>query len=208
MPVTLPAPPAIPVGRHVQVELPQIGLLPATVEAVEPGAVLVSLAVRDSRLRRLGGAEVGLEYKTERGIQRFNGTLELDDRTPDRLRVAVIGEAERIQRREWARVDAIVPVKVKGVDEPVDGETTTLNLSGGGILVRDIWRMPLGIDVKVELLAEADAPPIRFLGRVVRVAGRDEKGIRIESIGREDEARLVRVVRERERAALRTARPR
>jgi len=208
MPVTAPAAPSIPVGRHVQVDLPQIGRLPATVEAVEPGAVLVSLAVGDSRLRRLGGAEVGLEYKTERGIQRFNGTLELDDRTPDRLRVAVIGEAERIQRREWARVDAIVPVKVKGVDEPVDGETTTLNLSGGGILVRDIWRMPLGIDVKVELLAEADAPPIRFLGRVVRVAGRDEKGIRIESIGREDEARLVRVVRERERAALRTARPR
>ena len=207
MAVTASAP-AIPVGRHVQVSLPHIGLLPATVEAVEPGAVIVTLAVADARVRRLGAAEVGVEYKTERGIQRFNGTLELDDRTPDRLRVAVLGEAERIQRREWARVEAVVPVKVKGIDEPVDGETTTLNLSGGGILVRDLWQMPLGIDVKVELQPEPGMPPIRFLGRVVRIAGKDEKGIRIDDIGRDDEERLVRVVRDRERAALRTARAR
>jgi c-di-GMP-binding flagellar brake protein YcgR len=200
--------PAIPVGRHVQVSLPHIGLLPATVEAVEPGAVIVTLAVTDTRVRRLGAAEVGIEYKTERGIQRFNGTLELDDRTPDRLRVAVLGEAERIQRREWARVAAVVPVRIKGIDEPVDGETTTLNLSGGGILVRDLWQMPLGIDVRVELEPEPGMPPIRFLGRVVRVAGKDEKGIRIDDIGRDDEERLVRVVRDRERAALRTARTR
>ncbi len=202
------SPPAIPVGRHVQVSLPHIGLLPATVEAVEPGAVVVTLAVGDPRVRRLGAAEVGIEYKTERGIQRFNGTLELDDRTPDRLRVAVLGEAERIQRREWVRVEAVVPVKVKGIDAPVDGETTTLNLSGGGILVRDLWQMPLGIDVRVELEPEPGMPPIRFLGRVVRVAGKDEKGIRIDDIGRDDEERLVRVVRDRERAALRTARTR
>jgi len=207
MAVTAPAP-AIPVGRHVQVGLPHVGLLPATVEAVEPGAVVVTLAVADPRVRRLGGAEVDIEYKTERGIQRFNGTLELDDRTPDRLRVAVLGEAERIQRREWARVDAVVPVKVKGIDAPVDGETSTLNLSGGGILVKDLWNMPLGIDVRVELQTEPGMPPIRFLGRVVRVAGKDEKGIRIEDIARDDEERLVRVVRERERAALRTARSR
>lgn len=202
------SPPAIPVGRHVQVSLPHIGLLPATVEAVEPGAVIVTLAIADSRVRRLGAAEVGVEYKTERGIQRFSGTLELDDRTPDRLRVAVLGEAERIQRREWARVAAVVPVKVTGVDEPVGGETTTLNLSGGGILVKDRWQLPLGIDVRIELQPEPGAPPIRFLGRVVRIAGKDEKGIRIDDIGRDDEERLVRVVRDRERAALRTARAR
>jgi hypothetical protein len=42
----------------------------------------------------------------------------------------------------------------------------------------------------------------------VRVAGTEEKGVRIDSISREDEERLVRLVRERELAALRMSRGR
>jgi hypothetical protein len=76
------------------------------------------------------------------------------------------------------------------------------------VLVKDKWNMPLGIDVRIELQAEPGAEPIRALGRVVRVAGEDEKGVRIDSISREDEERLVRLVRERELAALRMARGR
>jgi hypothetical protein len=68
--------------------------------------------------------------------------------------------------------------------------------------------MPLGLDVRIELQAEPGAEPIRALGRVVRVAGQDEKGVRIDSISREDEERLVRLVRERELAALRMSRGR
>ena len=140
------------------------------------------------------------------GIQRFGGILQIE--SGDQLRVVMKGEAERIQRREWARVDTILPIKVKGVDEPVGGETQTLNISGGGVLVKDKWNLPLGIDVRIELEPEPGAAPIRALGRVVRVANPDEKGVRIESISREDEERLVRLVRERELAALRMARGR
>ena len=68
--------------------------------------------------------------------------------------------------------------------------------------------MPLGTDVRIELHADPKDPPIRAMGRVVRIAGKDEKGIRIDSIAREDEERLVRLVRERERAALRMSRGR
>ena len=199
--------PSIPAGEHVQLSLPHIGLLPATVETTEPNAVVLVLAVDDTRLKRLAGAEVAVEYATGRGINRFNGTLELNDRRPEQLRVVLSGDSERIQRREWARVEATVPVTVKGIDEPVGGETVTLNISGGGILVKDPWKMPLGIDVRVELEVEPGAK-ISALGRVVREPAPDQKGIRIDSIGREDSERLVRLVRERELAALRMSRGR
>jgi PilZ domain len=199
--------PSIPAGEHVQVSLPHIGLLPATVETTEPGAVVVVLAVGDTRVQRLAGAEVAIEYATGRGINRFSGTLELNDSRPELLRVVLSGDSERIQRREWARVEATLAVTVKGVDERVGGDTVTLNISGGGVLVKDPWNMPLGIDVRIELEVEPGVK-IQALGRVVREPARDQKGIRIDSIGREDSERLVRLVRERELAALRMSRGR
>jgi hypothetical protein len=199
--------PSIPAGEHVQISLPHIGLLPATVETTEPGAVLLVLAVGDARVKRLGGSEVAIEHATGRGINRYNGTLELDDSRPEQLRVVLSGDSERIQRREWARVEATLQVGVKGIDEPIGGETVTLNISGGGILVKDPWKMPLGIDVRVALEVEPGVT-IQALGRVVREPAPDQKGIRIDSIGREDSERLVRLVRERELAALRMSRGR
>lgn len=199
--------PSIPAGEHVQVSLPHIGLLPATVETADAGVVTVALAVGDDRVKRLAGAEVAVEHATGRGINRFGGTLQLDPSRPERLRIILQGDAERIQRREWARVEAALPITVKGIDEPVGGDTVTLNISGGGVLVKDPWHMPLGIDVRIELEVEAGTR-ISALGRVVREPARDQKGIRIDSIAREDSERLVRLVRERELAALRMSRNR
>jgi hypothetical protein len=200
--------PSIPVGEHVQISLPHIGHLPATVESADAGALVLVLAVGDTRVKRLEGAEVGVEHATGRGINRYGGILQLDDRRPELLRVVVQGDAERIQRREWARVEATLAVKVRGIDENVGGETVTLNISGGGVLVKDPWRMPLGTDVRIELEVEPGSAPIRALGRVVREPAADQKGIRIDSIAREDSERLVKLVRDRELAALRMARGR
>src|SRR3954462_2160036 len=132
MAVSAPAP-SIPAGEHVQLSLPHVGLLPATVSAIEDGAIVLVLAVKDSRVHRLAGQEVAVEYKTGRGIQRYGGYLQVE--SGEQLRVVMQGEAERIQRREWARVDTILPIRIKGIDEPVDGDTQTLNISGGGVLV-------------------------------------------------------------------------
>jgi hypothetical protein len=207
MAVSAPAP-SIPSGEHVQLNLPHVGLLPATVSGIDGHVIVLVLAVKDSRVGRLGGQEVAVEYKTGRGIQRYGGVLQLDPSRPEQVNVVTSGEAERIQRREWARVEAHLPITVKGVDEPVGGDTQTLNVSGGGVLIKDKWNMPLGTDVRIELQAEPGAPPIKALGRVVRVAGTEEKGVRIDSIAREDEERLVRLVRDRELAALRMSRNR
>jgi hypothetical protein len=74
------------------------------------------------------------------------------------------------------------------------------------VLITDKWRLPLGIDVRIELQLEPDGPPLRALGRVVRLASETEKGIRIEDMARADEDRLIKFIRERERAELRLAR--
>jgi c-di-GMP-binding flagellar brake protein YcgR len=195
-----------PPGQHVRVVFPHVGGLPGTIDGADGAAVIVALAVPDDRVPKLAGREVGVEWVTGRGIQRLFGTLVVE--SSECVRVVVAGEAERIQRRSWARIDAVAPITVRGIDEPVGGATTTLNVSGGGVLVKDLWNLPLGTDVRIELEAEPGKPPIRALGRVVREAAKDEKGIRIDSIGREDEERLIRYVRDRERAALRMARGR
>src|ERR1044072_5089624 len=115
-------------------------------------------------------------------MQQYGGILQIEK--GETLRVVTHGEVERVQRREWARVDAILPLPIKGVERPREGETKTLSVSGGGVLVKDKWNMPIGIDVRIELKPES-GEAIRALGRVVRVASPEEKGIRIDSISRE-----------------------
>jgi hypothetical protein len=195
-------------GEHVMILLPHIGLLPASVEKSTAEAITVALAVPDDRVRRLAGQESAIERTTARGVQRYPGTLSVGGARDELLTVTLNGEIERVQRRDWARVPAAVAVKVRPLDVGIDPfETVSVNLSVGGVLIKDRWHVPLGTDVRLEI-AVPDGEPARALGRVVREAAEDEKGIRIDDMGREDEERLMRYVRERERAELRMARGR
>jgi c-di-GMP-binding flagellar brake protein YcgR len=196
-------------GERVSVVLPHVGGLPATVESVQGSSLKLVLAVPDDRVKRLGGLDVSVERTTGRGIQRFTGTLAVAGDKGELLTVTVHGDAERVQRRAFVRVPAVVPVRIVSLEKGVSaGETVTINVSGSGILVKDKWRLPLGIDVRLELDIEPGREPIRALGRVVRYSSDEEKGIRIEDMARNDEDRLIRFIRERERAELRMARGR
>jgi hypothetical protein len=206
MAATVSAPP-LTTGEQVSVVLPHVGGLPATVETVSAAAVTVVLAVPDDRVRRLDGQLAAIEKTSGRGIQRFNGTLSVGGPAGELLTITVEGEAERVQRRNFVRVSAVLPINVISLEKGVSaGKTTTVNVSGSGVLITDKWRLPLGVDVRIELQLEADGPPLRALGRVVRFASETEKGIRIEDMARTDEDRLIKFIRERERAELRLAR--
>jgi hypothetical protein len=194
-------------GEQVAVVLPHIGSLPATVEKTAGATVMVVLSIPDDRVKRLDGQEVAIEKSTGRGIQRFLGAMSVSGKRGELLTITVRGEAERVQRREFVRVPAIVPVKVRSLDKGVTaGDTTTVNVSGGGVLIKDLWALPMGTDVRIELQIAPNGEPIRALGRVVRYESEAEKGIRIEDMSRPDEDRLVKFIRERERAELRLAR--
>jgi hypothetical protein len=201
--------PLLEPGEQVSVVLPHVGGLPATVEALQGSSVKVVLAVPDERVKRLSGQLVAIEKTSDRGIQRYNGTLAVSGSKGELLTISLQGDAERVQRRSFVRVPAVVPVKVISLEKGVTaGDTTTINVSGSGVLIKDKWRLPLGIDVRLEIQIEPEGEPLRALGRIVRYSSEEEKGIRIEDMARTDEDRLIKFIRERERAELRMARGR
>jgi c-di-GMP-binding flagellar brake protein YcgR len=193
-------------GQHVTIRHVLLGLLPGTVEHASAGSVTVALTARDDRVARLVGQEIAVELLSGRGIYRHTGKL-----TGERngsLSVALSGEVERIQRREFVRVSAHLDVRVEGVDEPVGGDTTTVDISGAGIQITDPWNLPLGLAVRLELKLP-EGPPLCAPGVVVRQgAEENQKGIRLDNLARPDEDRLMRFIREREVQALRAARGR
>ena len=194
--------PALAAGQHVTVRTHHTGAIPGTVENLAGAAVTVALAVRDERLARLIGGDIAVEVSSGRGIYKHTGTLKSERQGV--LTIELSG-VERIQRREFVRIPAHVNVRLRGIDEALGGETTTVDISGSGIRIVDPWQLPLGLDVRMELLLP-DGQAVHALGRVVRVAEEDTKGISIESLDRADEDRLIRFIRERELQALRAAR--
>src|SRR3954447_4314171 len=198
--------PQLAAGQHVTVRHVLLGMLPGTIEDSDGATVTVALTVKDERVTRLVGQDIAVEVMSGRGIYRFTGSLR-NDRNGS-LTIALSGDVERIQRREFVRVPAHLEVSVHGVGEPVGGDTTTIDVSGSGVQITDKWNLPLGLDVRVELKLP-EGPPLRSLGCVVRAgAEEDQKGIRMDGIARADEDRLMRYIRDREVAALRAARGR
>jgi hypothetical protein len=196
--------PTLTPGQHVIVRNVHVGMLPATVERADASSVTVALAVKDERIARLVGHEMAVENTSGRGIHRYTGTLSAQAK--GLLTISLSGDVERIQRREFVRVAAHLDVSVRGIDEDLGGDTTTLDVSGSGMRITDKWHLPMGLDVRVELKLP-DGPPLSVLGRVVRTgAEEDQKGIRFDSIQRADEDRLMRYIRDREVQALRASR--
>jgi ribosome maturation factor RimP len=196
--------PTLAPGQHVIVRNVHVGMLPATIEKADAATVTVALAVKDERMPRLVGHEIAVEIMSGRGIHRYSGTLSAE--RGGSLTIALSGDVERIQRREFVRVAAHLDVSVLGVDEEIGGDTTTLDLSGSGMRVQDKFNFPLGIDVRI-VLQLPGGEPLNALGRIVRVGSEeDQKGIRFDSVSRADEDRLMRYIRDREVKALRASR--
>jgi hypothetical protein len=196
--------PTLTSGQHVIVRNVHVGMLPATVEKADGATVTVALAVKDNRVERRVGPEMAVEVTSGRGIHRYTGTLAAQ--RSGVLTITLSGDIERIQRREFVRVAAHLDVTIEGVDQPVGGSTTTLDLSCRGMRITDSFDLSLGIDVRI-VLQLPDPPPLTALGRVVRVGSdEDQKGVRFDSVSRADEDRLMRYIRDREVKALRASR--
>ena len=194
--------PSLQTGQHVVVRNHLLGGLPATVERADGANVAVVLTVKDDRVARVVGRDIAVEAMTGRGVLRYLGSLRKE--AGGVLSIALTGEVERIQRREFVRVSAHVTVSVQGIDQEYGGETVTLDISGRGILISDPWSLPVGLDVRVELQLPAGGP-VSGLGRVVRQVDEDKKGIRLDDLPPADEDRLIKFIRERELQALRAS---
>ena len=116
------------------------------------------------------------------------------------LRFEHQGRTQLLQRRAHARTDCIAAVIVTAEGRaPQRG--LTLNLSGGGLLVRGLSGLQvgdeLGFDLRLDLL------PARIKGRcrVVRVTPDGFHGVQFSEMDEGERDRLVRFAYQREKAA-------
>jgi hypothetical protein len=193
-------------SRYVTVHLAGLGGLPAVVEAEDDGGVRLSLALSaPDGLDRALERPVRIECVTPRGIQNLTGSACRVTARPDELRVTR-DEDELIQRRDSARVEALVPaLLIVGDGVRARVSTTTVNVSTLGLLVCDPLDLPIGTVVRVEVELEAGGPPLVVAGRLVREADPGEKGLHFGEITREGQQRLARFIAERQRAEMRMA---
>jgi hypothetical protein len=164
--------------------------------------VLVLDAAPDPVLR---GREAAVaEYATPLGVHRVHGRITTVGGRVGVLRLSRCG-GEVIQRREWARVDAALQVRVSAALGVV--RTHTQNLSAGGMLVLDPLRLDGGESVAFALELEPGGAWID--GGATVVAARPDEGIaalRIDRVAASDRERIVRWILQRQRHAIRMVR--
>jgi hypothetical protein len=140
-----------------------------------------------------------LESCGPRGLVRMRGTaVRLSE---DLVRFAVDGPAEVVQRREFVRVLAPQPVTIDD-DNGLVIDTQSLNISGGGMLLRGPEALDLDTQIRFSLSLGDDIAPVIGVGRVVRAAADSQRAVVFEDISRTDRERLIRFIFDRQRVAL------
>jgi PilZ domain-containing protein len=191
-------------AQPVVIRLPDATELPARVDGLDGEGLRLVLPVAPEAGLRHAGAVV--EYYTPTGIHRIAGVLEPDGPDPAVVRLRPDGE-EVEQRRDFARVDGLVPADVRALEPEVAfAATVALNVSGGGALIQDPIGLPLGAVVRLDL--RFDERPITVSGRIVRETADGAKGICLDAIAEPDRERIVRWVQGRQLAELRLRRDR
>ena len=148
----------------------------------------------------LANGSVAIQYTTRRGVCRIDGVAHRT-KEPGAIRVEHTGRVELIQRREYVRIDAMVPVTYMPMGPTGwTTETTTINISGGGFMISGSEGLRMGEDCTfmLHLDGEREAGPLEVDGTVVRETG-GGLGIQIAVIEEEERDRLIRWVFARER---------
>lgn len=196
------------IGEAVQLIAPSGATLGARVKDTSKTSFLLRLDEGDggSPLELLGDKAVSIEFTNRRGICRIPGTAE-PAAGGAALRVDATGIIELIQRRDYVRVEAFVPVTYRP-DGP-DGwlaTSHTLDVSGGGFRIGDAGALRLGDMRRFSIELGEGEDDVHVVAAAVREAGEDSFGMRFVEIPERDRQRLVRWVFARERLARQIAR--
>jgi hypothetical protein len=192
------------IGQAVQVIAPSGASLDARVKDAATGSFLLRFECDPAEL--LADRTVSLEFTNRRGVCRLIGTARS---APGEsvLKVDASGTIELIQRRDYVRVEAFVPVTYK--PDGADGWTATANtldLSGGGFQIAEAQGLRLGDMRRFTLELGEGEDDLGAVGEAVREAEPGTFGVRFVEILERDRARLVRWVFARERLARQIAR--
>jgi c-di-GMP-binding flagellar brake protein YcgR len=181
-------------GQTVLVRLSGAAALAARVDAVSDDSASLILLTPPLRPPAIGQA-AAVEVTTNRGIATVDVRVsDHDGRGAMRVTPVADGaETPSVQRRDFVRVGATVPVVVRdgGPDGPAH-EVFALNVSGNGLLLTGLSHLACGDFAWVAIDLEDGTPPVEALVTVVREADRGRRAVRIVSIGARDEQRIVR----------------
>jgi hypothetical protein len=196
------------IGQAVHVIGPSGASVAAHVKDAGAKSFLLRLEARDGAdpLELLVEQSVSLEFTDRRGVCRVVGDASAAAGELA-LRVDATGTIELIQRRDYVRVEAYVPVTY--LPYGPGGATATahtLDVSGGGFQAANAEGLRLGDMLSFTLeLGEGDEP-VTAVATAVREAGAGAFGMRFVEIPESDRQRLVRWVFARERLARQIAR--
>jgi hypothetical protein len=189
-------------GQTVLVRLKGAAAVAARVHAV--GAGEASLILLTPPLRPPAkGQSAEIEVTVEGGILTLPArVVDGDGRSAITVAPDSSNAVSDVQRRDFVRVDASVPVVVHdgGPDGP-GHEARSVNISGGGLLLTGIGHLHVGDFAWVALDLEDGTEPIEALVTVVREDPTGTRAVRIASIGARDEQRIVRFSFMQERRA-------
>jgi hypothetical protein len=193
-------------GQAVHVIAPSGASIDARVKDVAANSFLLRLdAAESDPLELLADKPVSLEFTNTRGVCRILGDASAAPGAA--LRVNATGTIELLQRRDYVRVEAFVPVTYQP-DGP-DGWTATahtLDVSGGGFQVAEADGLRLGDMLRFRLELGEGEEPLEAVSCAVREAGERVFGMRFVEILERDRQRVVRWVFARERLARQIAR--
>jgi hypothetical protein len=193
------------VDRQAILSIPGVEELPARVAAVrEESTDLALLRAPRSALMQLERAQAYLDFMTDEGVYRTIGTVRVvPDAVDHLLRFEPRGRVQLLQRRAYVRTDCIAPVLLKPHRAGARAQKgITLNVSGGGLLVRGLQGLEVGdhadFDLRLDLL------PARVQGvlEIVRFTPEGFGGVQFSEISDEERDKLVRFAYTRERTAL------
>ena len=201
-------PPAV--ETDVTLTLPDREMLPGRVDVSADGVLEIAvLASPRTPIAVLESSRMFCEYVIGDGVYRLVGAMKALGRAPrhtdqfgvyDMVRFTSSAPPMLLMRREFiraaytAKID-IVPARVNGIA----AECATVDVSGGGLLVRGLSDVTVG-DVVEFVLAPLDgaALPIHGRGMVVRCLPTGDVGLRFTSIDEVDRDRLVTFAYQRE----------
>lgn len=189
------------IGQAVRVIAPSGAAIGAHVKDVATNSFLLGLEAADpDPVALLADHQVSLEFTNTRGVCRIVGDALTAPGAA--LRVNATGTVELIQRRDYVRVEAFVPVTYMPAGP--DGWTATahtLDVSGGGFQIAEADGLRLGDMLRFTLDLGEGEDAVEAVSCAVREAADRTFGMRFVEIVERDRQRLVRWVFARERLA-------
>ncbi|HAA90261.1 MAG: Type IV pilus assembly PilZ [Thermoanaerobacterales bacterium 50_218] len=204
------------INQKVEVQIPDgsyKGNYSSRVEEIHPDGsivlaapfkrgVLIPLRKGDTVIVNFWGQTAGYSFTT--------AVLETNYQDVPMIRVAAPSTVRRIQRRNFVRVPAWIPLVFSvssDSDDPSEKKiyrTETVNVSGGGLLIKSPFKLSEGVCLEMEIHLPKRGP-VNARGQVVRVEEKREQspmyliGVAFTEIAETDRTKIINFVFEKQR---------